>query len=81
MRPFGVRGHTRSSVPTPGSGTCLPNIPGAVLVDVNPTPFLGKNISTGDARLSTAQIYTRVSTGRMLKVYQKAHPHAQGMVR
>jgi integrase/recombinase XerC len=31
----------------------------------------------GHAQLGTAQIYTRVSTGRMLDVYRKAHPHAR----
>jgi len=34
----------------------------------------------GHANLSTAQIYTRVSTGRMLDVYRKAHPHAATQV-
>jgi len=28
------------------------------------------------AKLSTAQIYTRVSVGRMMDTYNKAHPHA-----
>ena len=31
----------------------------------------------GHAQLGTAQIYTRVSTGRMMDVYRKAHPHAR----
>jgi len=30
----------------------------------------------GEAKLSTAQIYTRVSVGRMMEVYKRAHPHA-----
>jgi integrase/recombinase XerC len=30
----------------------------------------------GHARLSTAQIYTRVSVGRMMQTYNRAHPHA-----
>ena len=31
----------------------------------------------GHARLSTAQIYTRVSVGRMMQTYKAAHPHAK----
>ncbi len=30
----------------------------------------------GHAKLSTAQIYTRVSVGRMMQTYNAAHPHA-----
>jgi integrase/recombinase XerC len=32
----------------------------------------------GHAKLSTAQIYTRVSVGRMMQTYRAAHPHASG---
>jgi integrase/recombinase XerC len=32
----------------------------------------------GHAKLSTAQIYTRVSAGRMMQTYRSAHPHARG---
>jgi integrase/recombinase XerD len=31
----------------------------------------------GEAKLSTAQIYTRVSVGRMMEVYKGAHPHTK----
>jgi integrase/recombinase XerC len=31
----------------------------------------------GHTNLSTSQLYTRVSVGRMLGVYSKAHPHAE----
>jgi integrase/recombinase XerC len=31
----------------------------------------------GHAKLSTAQIYTRVSVGRMMQTYNRAHPHAK----
>jgi len=31
----------------------------------------------GHARLSTAEIYTRVSPVRMMDVYRKSHPHAR----
>jgi len=31
----------------------------------------------GLVRLSSAQIYTRVSVGRMMKTYNAAHPHAR----
>ncbi|MFY9558663.1 MAG: hypothetical protein WAQ52_00375 [Terriglobales bacterium] len=30
----------------------------------------------GHAKLSTAQIYPRVSVGRMMQTYNAAHPHA-----
>jgi integrase/recombinase XerC len=30
------------------------------------------------AKLSSAQIYTRVSVGRMMDTYNRAHPHARG---
>ena len=30
------------------------------------------------AKLSTSQVYTRVSPGRVCDAYQKAHPHAKG---
>lgn len=32
----------------------------------------------GHSKLSTAQIYTRVSVRRMMHTYKSAHPHAQG---
>lgn len=31
----------------------------------------------GHARLSTSQVYTRVSIGRMMQTYNRAHPHAK----
>lgn len=31
----------------------------------------------GHAKLSTAQIYTRVSVSRMMQTYNFAHPHAR----
>jgi site-specific recombinase XerD len=34
-------------------------------------------IQLGHENLETATVYTRVSTGRMLDVYRKAHPHAR----
>ena len=39
-------------------------------------PLQGIATFLGHARLSTAQIYTRVSVGRMMQTYNKAHPHA-----
>lgn len=39
-------------------------------------PLQGVATFLGHARLSTAQIYTRVSVGRMMHTYNKAHPHA-----
>jgi integrase/recombinase XerC len=40
-------------------------------------PILAISRLLGHSRLETTEIYTRVSTGRMLDVYRKAHPHAQ----
>ena len=39
-------------------------------------PLQGVATFLGHARLSTAQIYTRVSVGRMMHTYNRAHPHA-----
>jgi len=39
-------------------------------------PIQAVAVMLGHARLSTAQIYTRVSPVRMLDVYRKSHPHA-----
>lgn len=41
-------------------------------------PIQATGAMLGHARLSTAQIYTRVSVGRMMETYRKAHPHAAG---
>ena len=43
----------------------------------NGVPILPISRLLGHSRLETTEIYTRVSTGRMLDVYRKAHPHAQ----
>lgn len=40
-------------------------------------PLQGVATLLGHARLSTAQIYTRVSVGRMMQTYNAAHPHAR----
>ena len=40
-----------------------------------PLQFVGTFL--GHAKLSTAQIYTRVSVGRMMQTYRAAHPHAK----
>ncbi|PYV72723.1 MAG: hypothetical protein DMG96_25145 [Acidobacteria bacterium] len=42
----------------------------------NGVPLLAIARLLGHSKLSTAQIYTRVSIGRMLNVYRNAHPHA-----
>jgi integrase/recombinase XerC len=41
-------------------------------------PLQGVATFLGHARLSTAQIYTRVSVGRMMQTYRSSHPHAKG---
>jgi integrase/recombinase XerC len=43
----------------------------------NGVSLLGIQRLLGHSNLATTQIYTRVSTGRMLEVYRKAHPHAR----
>ena len=43
----------------------------------NGVPILAISRLLGHSRLETTEIYTRVSTGRMMDVYRKAHPHAQ----
>jgi len=40
-------------------------------------PLQAVAILLGHENFGTATIYTRVSTGRMLDVYRKAHPHAR----
>jgi len=40
-------------------------------------PLQGVAALLGHARLSSTQIYTRVSVGRMMQTYRTAHPHAQ----
>jgi hypothetical protein len=40
-------------------------------------PLQAVAVLLGHARLSTAQIYTRVSVGRMMQTYRSAHPHAR----
>jgi len=40
-------------------------------------PLQAVAVLLGHARLSTAQIYTRVSVGRMMQAYRSAHPHAR----
>lgn len=39
-------------------------------------PIQAVAMMLGHAKLSTTQIYTRVSTVRMMDVYRRAHPHA-----
>lgn len=39
-------------------------------------PLQAIAVQLGHGRFSSAQLYTRVSTGRMIDVYRKAHPHA-----
>jgi integrase/recombinase XerC len=40
-------------------------------------PLQAVAMMLGHEQLDSTQIYTRVSTGRMLDVYRKAHPHAK----
>ena len=39
-------------------------------------PIQAISMLLGHARLSTTTVYSRVSLGRMMAVYSKAHPHA-----
>jgi integrase/recombinase XerC len=41
-------------------------------------PLQAVSTLLGHAKLSTTQIYTRVSTGRLKRSYDAAHPHAKG---
>jgi integrase/recombinase XerC len=43
----------------------------------NGVPILAISRLLGHSRLETTEIYTRVSTGRMMEVFLKAHPHAR----
>jgi integrase/recombinase XerC len=40
-------------------------------------PLQAMAVLLGHAKLSTAQMYTRVSVGRMMQTYNLAHPHAK----
>ena len=56
----------------PNKVAMRPDVPQKLLARLIEPPSL-----LGHARLSTAQIYTRVSVGRMMRTYNKAHPQAE----